>query len=90
MLQPTPSSTPQRREPWVRADLLFLKDSLAPWVRFGRGYEVAKGQYLIVEHEELEAIEIESTHVIEIDSLVPRQQIEVIREAMRLVRGPIS
>src|SRR5215211_8108987 len=41
----------------------------------GRGYEVAKGQYLIVEDEELEAIEIESSHVIEIDSFVPRQQI---------------
>ena len=42
----------------------------------GRGYEVAKGQYLIVEDEELEAIEIESTHLIEIDSFVPRQQID--------------
>ena len=42
----------------------------------GRGYEVAKGQYLIVEDEELEAIEIESTHVIEIDSFLPRQQID--------------
>jgi DNA end-binding protein Ku len=28
----------------------------------GRGYEVAKGQYLVVEDAELEAIEIESTH----------------------------
>ena len=42
----------------------------------GRGYEVAKGQYLIVEDEDLEAIEIESTHMIEIDSFVPRQQID--------------
>jgi DNA end-binding protein Ku len=42
----------------------------------GRGYEVAKGQYLIVEDAELEAIEIESTHVIEIDRFVPRQQID--------------
>jgi DNA end-binding protein Ku len=42
----------------------------------GRGYEVARGQYLIVEDEELEAIEIESTHVIEIDSFLPRQQID--------------
>jgi DNA end-binding protein Ku len=42
----------------------------------GRGYEVAKGQYLIVEDEELEAIEIESTHVIDIDSFVPRPQID--------------
>jgi DNA end-binding protein Ku len=42
----------------------------------GRGYEVAKGQYLIVEDQELEAIEIESTHVIEIDSFVPRSEID--------------
>src|SRR5438067_10687056 len=42
----------------------------------GRGYEVAKGQYLIVEDEELDAIEIASTHVIEIDSFVPRSQID--------------
>ena len=42
----------------------------------GRGYEVAKGHYLIVEDAELEAIEIESTHTIEIDSFVPRCQID--------------
>src|SRR6266699_1196628 len=42
----------------------------------GRGYEVAKGQYLIVEDAELEAIEIESTHTIEIDSFVPRSEID--------------
>src|SRR5258708_21507887 len=42
----------------------------------GRGYEIAKGQYLIVEEAELEAIEIESTHTIEIDSFVPRSEID--------------
>jgi DNA end-binding protein Ku len=42
----------------------------------GRGYEVAKGRYLIVEDAELEAIEIESTHTIEIDSFVPRSAID--------------
>src|SRR6266436_8667680 len=41
-----------------------------------RGYEIAKGEYLVVEDEELERIEIESTHVIEIDSFVPRQEID--------------
>jgi DNA end-binding protein Ku len=41
-----------------------------------RGYEVAKGHYLIVEDAELEAIEIESTHTIEIDSFVPRSEID--------------
>ena len=42
----------------------------------GRGYEVAKGQYLVVEDAEVEAIEIESTHIIEIDSFVPRSGID--------------
>jgi DNA end-binding protein Ku len=42
----------------------------------GRGYEVAKGQYLLVEDAELDAIEIESTHTIEIDSFVPRAQVD--------------
>src|SRR4051812_23868363 len=42
----------------------------------GRGYELAKGQYLIVDDAELDAIEIESTHTIEIDSFVPRAQVD--------------
>ena len=42
----------------------------------GRGYELAKGHYLMVRDAELEAIEIESTHIIEIDSLVPRSEID--------------
>src|SRR5215470_7694629 len=42
----------------------------------GRGYEVAKGHYLIVEDAELEAIEIESTHTIEIDRFVPHSAID--------------
>ena len=41
-----------------------------------RGYEIGKGQFLLVEDEELEAIEIESTHTIDIDSFVPRQEID--------------
>jgi DNA end-binding protein Ku len=41
-----------------------------------RGYEIAKGQYLLVEDAELETIEIASTHTIEIDSFVPRAQID--------------
>jgi DNA end-binding protein Ku len=41
-----------------------------------RGYEYAKNAYVIVEDEELEAIEIESTHTIEIDSFVPRAQLD--------------
>jgi DNA end-binding protein Ku len=42
----------------------------------GRGYEVARGQYLVVEDEELDAIEIASTHTIEIDRFVSRHDID--------------
>jgi DNA end-binding protein Ku len=42
----------------------------------GRGYEYAKGQYIIVEDDELAKIKIESTHTIEIDSFVPRSEID--------------
>jgi DNA end-binding protein Ku len=42
----------------------------------GRGYEVGKNQFIPVEDEELEAIRIESTHTIEIDSFVPNAQID--------------
>jgi DNA end-binding protein Ku len=41
-----------------------------------RGYEIGKGQYLIVEDEEFEAVEVESTRTIEIDEFVPRNEID--------------
>ncbi len=44
--------------------------------RQGPGYEYAKGSYLMIEDEELDAIEIESNHTIEIDSFVPRSEID--------------
>jgi DNA end-binding protein Ku len=42
----------------------------------GRGYEVDKGVYVQVEDEELDAIAIESSHTIDIDSFVPRAQVD--------------
>ena len=42
----------------------------------GRGYEYAKNAYIPVEDDELDAIAIESNHTIEIDSFVPRGQID--------------
>lgn len=42
----------------------------------GRGYEIGKDQFLMVEDEELEAIQVESKQTIEIDSFVPREQID--------------
>jgi len=42
----------------------------------GRGYEYAKNVYIPVDDDELDAIAIESNHTIEIDSFVPREQID--------------
>lgn len=42
----------------------------------GRGYEVGKGEYLQIEDEEIEKIQIESTHSIDIDSFVPKSEID--------------
>jgi DNA end-binding protein Ku len=42
----------------------------------GRGYELKKGSYVEVEKEELEAVQIESSHTIDIDSFVPRDEID--------------
>jgi DNA end-binding protein Ku len=42
----------------------------------GRGYEVAKNEFILIEDDEIEALEIESNHTIEIDSFVPVAQID--------------
>ena len=49
---------------------------VVPREDIGRGYEVAKGQYLIVEDEELDAVQIESTRTIDIDQFVPKSEID--------------
>jgi len=41
-----------------------------------RGYEIAKGDYVPVEDDELKDVQIESTHTIDIESFVPRQDID--------------
>ena len=42
----------------------------------GRGYELKKGEYVEIEKEELEAVQIDSNHTIDIDSFVPRDEID--------------
>jgi len=42
----------------------------------GRGYEYAKGAFIPVEDEELDAVAIESNHTIEIDKFVPHGEID--------------
>jgi DNA end-binding protein Ku len=42
----------------------------------GRGYELKKGQYIEIDKDELEAVQIESNHTIDIDSFVPSNEID--------------
>ena len=42
----------------------------------GRGYEYARNAYILVDDDELDALAVESKHTIEIDSFVPREQID--------------
>jgi DNA end-binding protein Ku len=42
----------------------------------GRGYEVSRDQYVPLEEDELDRISLESTHTIDIESFVPRAEID--------------
>jgi Ku protein len=42
----------------------------------GRGYELSKGKYVAIEPEELEAIQVESSRTIEIDTFVPKNEVD--------------
>jgi DNA end-binding protein Ku len=41
-----------------------------------RGYEVSKGKYVEIEPEEIKAIQVESTHTLDIDTFVPVDEID--------------
>jgi len=41
-----------------------------------RGYEISKGKFVEIEKDELETVQIESNHTIDIDSFVPRDEID--------------
>jgi DNA end-binding protein Ku len=41
-----------------------------------RGYEIAKGKYVEIEPEEIKAIQMESTHTIDIEKFVPIEEID--------------
>ena len=49
---------------------------VVPKEDMARGYKIETGQYLIVEDEELEAVQIESTRIIDIDQFVPKNEID--------------
>jgi DNA end-binding protein Ku len=41
-----------------------------------KGFEVAKGEYVLLSDEELESVALESKHIIEIDEFVPKSEID--------------
>ena len=42
----------------------------------GRGYEVSKGKYVEIEADEIKAIQVESTHTLDIEKFVPLDEID--------------
>ena len=42
----------------------------------GRGYELTKGKYVEIDEAELKAIQVESTHTLDIEGFVPRAEID--------------
>jgi DNA end-binding protein Ku len=43
-----------------------------------KGYQVEKGQYILVEDDELDEVALESTHTIDIEKFVPRDEVDEI------------
>ena len=61
---------------------------LVPRDQMVKGYEFAKGQYVVFEPDELKALEAQSTNTIEIVQFVPADQIERIYFAKGYFLGP--
>ena len=43
-----------------------------------KGYQIEKGQYVLVEDDELDEVALESTHTIDIEKFVPRDEVDEI------------
>lgn len=43
-----------------------------------KGYQIHKGEYVLVEDEELDEVALESTHTIDIDAFIPRKEVDEI------------
>ena len=64
----------------------------------GRGYELTKGKYVEIDEDELKAIQVESTHTVDIEGFVQRADIDkryldkpfTLRRTARQERKPSS
>src|SRR5206468_3673245 len=41
-----------------------------------KGFQVAKGQYVILDRDDFESVKLDSTHTIDIEKFVPRESID--------------
>ena len=55
----------------VTGDLVESEDKV-------KGYEIGKDEYIAIEDDELDAVEIESTHTVDIEKFVPRKEVDEI------------
>ena len=43
-----------------------------------KGYEIEKDEFLLIEEEEIEAVQIESSHTLSLDSFVDKSEVEPV------------
>jgi DNA end-binding protein Ku len=49
-----------------------------PWSDLVKGYEIAPGRYVVIEPDELEALDPEATHTIDIEDFVALDQVDPV------------
>jgi len=59
-----------------------------PWEKIEKGFEVAKGRYVILTDDELEAAEPRKSHTIDIERFVPLQEIDPVNWDQTYYVGP--
>jgi DNA end-binding protein Ku len=64
--------------PIVEKRFCSAEDKEVPWADIGRGYEVKKGEFVVLDAEEIEEAAPESTHTIDIGDFVELEEIDPI------------
>jgi non-homologous end joining protein Ku len=70
--------TPSTAYKWVSAGLAAISQEGAGRRQGNkiRGYKISKGKFVAIEPEEIKAIQVESTHTLDIDKFVPIDEID--------------
>lgn len=65
-----------------------LDREVVPWSDIGRAIEVRKGEFIVFEKEELDALRPESNKKINIDKFIPMEQVDQILFEKSYILGP--